>query len=334
LTPIIKQLLSEMREQLNMRYRQRVAMGARIDSQFWLRHVEHFIAPVVERVHASAPDRSKETLLALYDVGLDLSALGHFSETGGSKRLVELWRVTLPAIAQVLSLNPKVILGSLCNAALYLDQSSHAKAETWLAMLERVGVLCESPQQLLNCGKFLAWTSGLAHLRTGAIEIAADLPASVLREPLGLPTSYSESDTKAFLARLASDPWTSPQSDTGIREVARCGNFRGLDGPFRRPPTSYVSNGSIHITDGHSHWQLHADRFGHTWHQASSANSAPSSTNIKAIPHLKNDGTLEWGEEHLVRPDLSRSTSQCFDGRTLAVTIANSFHVYLFARSA
>jgi hypothetical protein len=26
------------------------------------------------------------------------------------------------------------------------------------------------------------------------------------------------------------------------------------------------------------------------------------------------------------------ATSQCFDGCTLAVTIANSYHVYLFAR--
>jgi hypothetical protein len=326
------QLLSEMREQLNTRFRQRIAVGARIDPAFWLRHVEQFIAPIVEKVHGCAPDRSKETLLALYEVGLDLAALGHFSESGGSKPLVELWQETLPSFVQVMSLSPKVVLSSLCNAVLYLDQYSHSKAEAWLGLLRRTGVWCQSPEQLLHSGKFLAWTAGLAHFRHGALEIASELPWRVLLEPLGAPPSFSEEETRAFLKSLAINPWSPLVLNTDIREVARCGNFRGLDGPFFRPPIAYLRNGSIHVTDEQCHWRLHADRFGHIWHQIPNDHSKPTTTTAKSTPRITEDGTLCWGQDRHIRCDLLNATSQCFDGCTLAVTIANSYHVYLFAR--
>jgi hypothetical protein len=334
LSPIVKTLLEELRERLNAKYRQRVAMGAKIDGPSWLRHVEQYIAPVVEVVHASNPDRSKETLVALYDVGLDLSALGHFNEVSGSLRVIELWRDAFPAIAPILSLNPRMVIGSLSNAVLYLSQWSGHKTESWLNMLLRLGPACQSADQLLNLGKFLGWTSGFAHMRQAALEIADALPAELLRSTLAIPGSVAESTVRGLMQELATNPWASLSDRPGtptITEVRRCGNFRGLDGEFLRPPKSHVFDGRIHITDGHQRWQLHADRFGYTLYRVDNQDTSSTSKNI---PSIASDGSIRWDKLKAHRPDLANSSSQSFDGTTLAVTIPTSYHVFLFARQA
>jgi hypothetical protein len=335
LSPSVKTLLAELRERVNIKYRQRVALGAKIDGPSWLRYVEQYIAPVVEVVHASNPDRSKETLLALYDVGLDLSALGHFNEVGGSLRVIELWRDAFPAIAPIVSLNPRMVIGSLSNAVLYLNQWSSNKTESWLNMLQRLGPACQSADQLLNLGKFLGWTSGFAHMRQAALKIADALPAELLRSVLAIPGSVAESTVRDLIRDLATNPWANLSDQTRtptITEVRRCGNFRGLDGEFLRPPKSYVSDGRIHITDGHQRWQLHADRFGYTLYRVD--NNDTSSSILKNSPNIASDGAIKWDKLKSHRPDLSQSSSQSFDGTTLAVTIPTSYHVFLFARQA
>jgi hypothetical protein len=335
LSPIVKTLLEELRDRLNTKYRQRVALGAKIDGTSWLRHVAQYIAPVVEVVHASAPDRSKETLLALYDIGLDLSALGHFNEVGGSLRVIELWRDAFPAIAPIMSLNPRMVIGSLSNAVLYLNQWSSNKTQPWLTMLHRLGPECQNVDQLLNLGKFLGWTSGFAHMRRAALQIANELPVELLRSTLAIPQRISDSKVRDLIRDLATNPWANlsdqPVLPT-INEVSRCGNFRGLDGDFLRPPKSYVSDGKIHITDGYHRWQLHADRFGYTLYRVDTRETTDVVT--KNCPSISSDGSIKWDKLNAHRPDLSQSTSQSFDGITLAVTIPTSYHVFLFARQA
>ncbi len=332
LAPVVKQLLTEMREQLNSQYRQRVALGARIDTRSWLEHVSSCIAPTVEQVHALSPDRSKETLHVLYDIGLDLFVLGHFSDTGKSMRLLELWRDAFPKLASVLAQSPRTVIGSLSNAVLYLNQWSDAKTERWIAMLGTHGPNCGNSKQLLGCGQFLAWIAGLAHLRSAALDIASQLPLSVLRSTLGLSGSVSEPEALSYLVKLASNPWALPTHERGIREVARCGDFRGLGGPFIHPPRLFLIDGVIHLTDGTRQWRLHADRFGYTFLSSEGLATKQPASKKQSGPKIASNGSIDWGSEQLHRPDLDGVSSQCFDGTTLSVTIPNSYHVYLFAR--
>lgn len=338
ISPAVRVLLAELREQLNAKYRQRAATGVKIDGPSWLRHIEQTIAPVIASVHSVAPDRSKETLLELYDIGLDLSGLGHFNEIGGSLHVIELWRDCFPAIGPVLSLSPRTVIGSLSNAVLYLSQLSSIKTENWVKMLTRLGPECRTVDQLLNLGKFLGWTSGFAHMRQSAIQLAADLPVDLLRVPLGLPDPSSEQTVRDHLRELALQPWANvsgvTRAVTGTRtmtvaEVCRCGNFRGLDGEFLHPPKTYLCHGQIHITDGTLRWQLHADRFGYTLQRVDSKDAIPD--RAKTIPNISKDGLLSWDGITLQRVDLAQSTSQSFDGSTMAVTIPTSYHVFLFA---
>jgi hypothetical protein len=333
LPPVVVPLLAELRERLNAMFRQHLATGAKIDGQSWLRHVEQYIAPVVAAVHAVAPDRSKETLVHLYEIGLELSALGHFNVVGGSPRIIRLWRDAFPAIASVLSLNPRWVIGSLSNAVLSLSQLSGAKADAWLAMLTELGPRCQSVDQLLNLGKFLGWTSGFAHMRRLAIPIAAHLPVDLLRRPLGMPGDAAEDSVRKLLIDLAGDPWADGRGNRGsliVLEVLRCGNFRGLDGEFIDPPRSYLWDGGIHLTDGHRRWRLHADRFGYTLDRRGEDGAIPDPE--KTDPSISADGQLRWGSSKTHRLDLARCTSQSFDGNTLAITIPTSYHVFLFAR--
>lgn len=333
LSPLVKQLLSEMRGQLNSQYRQRVALGARVDTASWLDHVGSCIAPTVEQVHAFSPDRSKEALHVLYEIGLDLFVLGHFSDTGKSMRLLELWQDAFPQLATVLAQSPRTVIGSLSNAVLYLNQWSDAKTARWIAMLRTHGPSCENSMQLLCCGQFLAWIAGLAHLRSAAIQIASELPLAVLHPAMGLEASMSEPDTRSYLAKLESNPWATPTNSEGIREVARCGDFRGLGGPFLRPPRLFLKDGFTHLTDGTKQWRLHADRFGYMFLSSEgTATTQPSSTE-KGGPTIASNGSIQWGADQLHRPDLDGVSSQCFDGTTLAITIPSSYHVYLFTRN-
>jgi hypothetical protein len=335
LSPIVTTLLGELRERLNAKYRQRIALGARIDGPSWLHHVEQYIAPVVEVIHAAAPDRSKESLLALYDIGLDLSALGHFNEVGGSLRVIELWRDVFPAIAQVLSTNPRTVIGSLSNAVLYMNQWSSSKTQAWLSMLHRLGPACQCADQLLTLGQFLGWTSGFAHMRQAALKIAAELPVELLRSTLAIPDDTAESKVRDLIRELTTNPWASWNDQPkmpAIAEVGQCGDFRGLDGDFLRPPKTYAFEGEIYITDGHQRWQLHADRFGYTLYRAEAKDTTSSVANNS--PSISSDGLLKWGKLTVHRPDLAHSTSHAFDGTTLAVTIPTSYHVFLFARQA
>jgi hypothetical protein len=290
------------------------------------------IAPTVEQVHACSADRSKETLRALYDVGLDLLALGFFSEAGAKAELVVLWREVFPRVASLIAVKPREVIGSLSNAALYLSQLSDSKTEKWLAMMRKLGPECRSPEQLLLCGQFLAWVAGMAHLRSAAIELAMQLPPQILNETLGMPVNASETETRSYLDLAKSDPWVLPIKTHGIREVGRVGNFRGLGGQFLSTPKTYLADGTIHVTDGHKHWRLFADRFGHTLRTTMHAPKPTPLTTHSNPPTIDEEGSIRWRDNRIHRSDLSHVSSQCFDGCTLAVTIMRSFHVFLFSR--
>jgi len=333
ITASLRQLLEEVRSQLNVKFRQRVSLGAQINGTGWLRIFEQAIAPAVEAILREAPGRSREGLLALYDVGLELAAKGNFSSAGGSPKLLELWREVFPRIAALLAEKPREVAGRLSNAILNLNQSAPLAAGRWLQQLDGTARECKSAEQLLELGKFLGWTSGVASLRKAAVPLAASLPESILRSILALERDVPSGFVYAYFQRFAEYAWQPDLAETGasgVKEVAICGDFRGLGGNFLSPPRCYLADSTIHVTDGATHWELHADRFGNSFHRT----TATRADTVGAVPKpsVSLAGEIDWGEQRLLRPDLASPTSQVYDGQTLAVTIASSYHVYLFAR--
>lgn len=235
----------------------------------------------------------------------------------------------------MLSLNPRAVIGSLSNAVLYLNQASSTKTDTWLKQLMKLGPECRTVDQLLHLGKFLGWTSGFAHMRHAAIQIAANLPSDLLRSPIGLTDQASEQTVRHHLQELSVDPWANMSDKSqapGITEVGRCGNFRGLEGEFVRPPKTFIFEGSLHVTDGQRRWKLHADRFGYTLDRVDS--KEPVHDAKKTNPSITKEGWIKWDHSKLQRLDLAHSTSLSFDGKTMAVTIPTSYHIFLFSHQA
>ena len=103
------------------------------------------------------------------------------------------------------------------------------------------------------------------------------------------------------------------------------------------PPRVALRDGKLFLTDQQNVWQLIADRFG--WVQQrvdmppKQFSAPPSKFKPHSVqPHVDQQGTIHWEQQQLSVPEMAQPTSYACDGDTLAVTIATSFHVFLFAR--
>ena len=330
-------LLEQNRESLNQRYLQRRAQGAKLEDIGWLFHLRHRVLPIVEAVALVLPEGCTRTLNDLYDVSLDLFAVGHFSETTGllPQALSQLWEFTLPRLAKQLARDPRRVTGSLSNAVLSIAQSRPESVERWLSALNRAGPLTTSVEQLLQIGKVSAWYAGYPEYRTMAVELAQSLPAEIVKPLFQLPASLRDNDVSELLVRWQADPWAcrleTIANSSAIARVSSCGDFRGFGGVFLQPPQVFLSEQQLMATDNHSVWQVIADSFGQTFHRVDLMADVSRRKPRKGVPQIDAHGLVTWSGHTLSCPELANSTSQAFDGRTLAVTLRNSFHLFLIA---
>lgn len=340
ISAVCRQLLDENRERLNAGFLQRKRAGAKLDREAWLGHLQKRVLPLVDRIHEALPERGNRALNELYDVSLDLFVGGHFAETTGllPRVLAQLWEQTLPRLAPLIARDPRRVSGSLSNAVLAIAQAQPMAVQRWLTKLDDVGASAESVEQLLNVGQVAAWVAGLPQYRLSAVGLAQQLPPGLVRTLLDLPASAGAPDIQLLLRRFLTDGWTDgrdlPVASLGARveQVACCGDFRGFGGQFLYPPQVFLDGNQLYVTDTHQVWQLQADRFGHALHRSDIVAKINKRKPTKEIPQIDNQGVVHWHSEQVSFPHLQPLTSQAFDGRTLAVTLADSFRIYLIAR--
>ncbi len=346
ITPAFRNALEDLRDQLNSKVRLRLKQGDKLDTLDLQRHLRERVAPIVDAVHACLPERTRVVTSDLFDVSLELFAAGQLGPSSKSTSMDRLWRSVLPKLAMLVARDPRRVVGSLSNAVLVVEQHHNDIAARWLEKLETVGILADSSEQLLAMGKLAAWTSGMAHWRPTALALAETLPWAIAGELSDLPTGFSAADVSRFVQRAASNPWEdglqSKHNDGGeiggpIKPVKRCGAFRGFGGSMLAPPRVALRDGKLFLTDQTNVWQLIADHFG--WIQQrvdllpekliASASKAKLHSGQPQVDQL---GTIRWEQQQLLVPELAQPTSFACDGSTLAVTIATSFHLFLFAR--
>ncbi len=337
ISEICRKLLDENRGRLNAEFLQRKRAGAKIDDDAWLLHLQRRVLPLVDRVHHILPERGNRTLNELYDVSLDLFAGGHFAETTGMlpRVLAQLWEQSLPRLVALIARDPRRVSGSLSNAVLAIAQTQPSAVHRWLAKLDEVGPGTESVDHLLLVGQVAAWVAGLPQYRLSAIGLAEQLPTALAQKLLGISESLSETQVRAILQRWSIDCWTdnrdaeSINNEPRIEQVALCGSFRGFGGQFLYPPQVFVEEGQLHVTDTQHVWRLQADRFGNVFHRSDSVAKINKRKPAKDIPQINADGMVQWQGTQSRLTHLTQATSQAYDGRTLAVTLPDSFHVYL-----
>ena len=193
---------------------------------------------------------------------------------------------------------------------------------------------CPDTAALLDCGKVLAWRAGMAHYRSGALDAAAKLPAALAIHALGLPGDTNPAAVQAALERLRTDPWLSPKGaaqasppQRRLQLLGKAGGFRGLAGPFLRPPIVWQHDGRLLTSDRETAWELFADRFG----------AILVRVEVDAVPkanckvNIDPTGEVTWGGQTGRFGELAAASSLASSDKTLAVTSAASHYIYLLA---
>ena len=339
LHPALVEAIELERESLNQRFKF-AARQHRIDPQAFLEHMTERVNPIIAAVHAVFPERLRIVTSELFNVSLDLFAASLLSADAELPILDRLWRELLPKIPQFIARDPHRVTGSLCNAVLQIYRQTASGAEDWLNRMGEMAPRCSSPQQMLDAGKVLSWTCGMAQYRIAALQSARQLDHELLVRIFALPESITSEQMTGLLDRWEQNPWQAPSADSptsnAVIQVATVGAFRGFGGAFLSPPTVAFEEGNLIVDDFRSIWQLYADRFGSYFHRVGDSHGRKRVAKAKRTDPVRiaGDGTVSWNSRSFQFSHLASATSAAFNGVTFAVTIPNSFHVFLLAEHA
>jgi hypothetical protein len=326
--------LAANRPRFNAQFAQAKHHAPALDPRVFGEHLRDTVAPIVDSVAQATPVRVNEVVEVLYEFSLDLAAKDLL---GKSPLVREGWKELLGGLPAVLASAPRLFAGSVTNALHNLSLAPGARGEAWMKDMRRLGERWTDAGALLEAGKVVAWRAGLAQLRSAALDICQRLDPGLASAALGLPGEPESQRLAELIARLRTDPWAHPaalldsrNAERRLRVMARVGGFRGLGGPFVRPPTVSCTEGQLLVSDGESCWTLTADIFGHALHRA--GDGALPAAKAPSACRVTREGKVTWGKDTATFEELQHPQSFAASPDTLAVTLGLSHHVYLLAR--
>jgi hypothetical protein len=286
---------------------------------------------VTTAVAACCPERLEPAVDALYDLGLELVSAGVVGPGSRCPSAEAAWSVVLTACAPLVAAEPRRVAAAVTNAIYNVERDKPGAGAHWIAAAPAVAAASQTVGALLDGLLVLAWRSGLAHYRSSAIERLRSLPDAVARRALGVA---SDGPPVADLCRRLDDPWWNPSwgTDSGrtLQVVARVGGFRGLDGPFTRPPQVAASDGHLVAFDRDSCWTIYADVFGTMLTRL--ASDAPAARDQpRADFTIDQDGTVTCRGMASRFEELRDVAGFAATPWTLAVALRQSHHVHLVA---
>lgn len=318
-------VLRSARDELNAQFAHAKRQFPALEPAAFMQFLQHSLDPVAVAVAARHPERVADVVRAGYAIGLELVAQ---RATVRSPGLARCFAQLLPALADSVAVAPERIIGALANAAHNLD-SAGARTGWWLEAMAAYGPPCPDADALLRLGQLCAWCAGLAHYREGALVAADALPEALALAVFRAGDAY---DWPALRAKLAADPWFTPDGPTEPRCTAVIGAFRGYGGLFLAPPRVSALGECFVVHSAGSAWLLIADAYGATFHHATAeeARSAPPRpVQAEWKPQLN---ALE--RAGIALPVAGEVTALASNGTTLAVTSALSHAVVLIAHGA
>lgn len=313
-----KSALQRNRERIN----QQVALLGRTSKVDTSSLTDLIVGPmqlIVTRVCKQAPSQGDRLLITLINVALNHLARDIFVRKPVFK---SFWNDLLPPLAVSIGSSPKVVLSSLSNGLEYILKmdSSGVSARRWLDSLTQIGPRCSGVEDLLQVGKILAWTSGMAHFRDAAIKSWSSLDDSLKLAVFGLTNKDRTIEQVSEL--LQSSPWQKPDGSKVEGEGFSLGGCVGFGGPFLKPPTVQKSKQGIIASDGEEYRLLYADCFGAV------------SCLVPANPLVLEDLKASLNDEG-VKKLISRQApvdslqSIAISGDTLAFTVKHSHLVFV-----
>lgn len=326
------QQLEANRVRFNTKFAEARRQRPRLDPAAFGEVLTTTVTPVVDAVSRVRPERVPAAAEALFDLALALLGQELLGPASRHPHVAAAWSALFPALARFIAEAPHTVAGSLTNAIYNLSTTPGARPHEWSALMLALAEVCPDSAQLLQAGQVAAWRAGMAHYRSGALELCRTLPPVIVRAALGLPADPRP--VADLIESLAADPWLHPTSIPNqqstiknLKVVSRVGAFRGFGGLFMQPPMVACAGEHFLVSDGDDAWLLVADAFGATFHRTS---GLPTS-NSRSPFTLNKDGTVKANGQKAAFPELVEPTSQAGNSTTLAVTTALSHAVFLVA---
>lgn len=275
--------------------------------------LETCVDPVIAAVFLADPDCVPAATHAAYDLALELAGLRLIGEGARSTLLPTVWQTLAPKYARLIAKQSGEVLGLLSNAALYLESVPGARCATWLGAMAAVSSQVVSMEQLQAAGQIVAWRSGVAHFRHGAIEAADRLPESLALAALG---ANGDGAWPQVRARLLADPWWTPGAAAPLQ--IDVGDFTGFGGQFGVPPEVHAHPHGFTVRAGALYYLLIADAWGAVLHP-SDALEHDRQDAAKGDWKLR-DTTLQVGGRQIILDLPPDGIRVCCNGPTLAIT--------------
>jgi hypothetical protein len=330
------QALKNNRDKFNTKFAYARHAYPSLDGEAFKEHLQLMVAPIIESVHRVAPESVEKVLLALYDFSLDLIGKKMLGEQTRYPALMRGWHQLFAEFPNLLAKEPASFAGAVSNALYNLSINQNTRPDFWINEMLKVGKSCKDVQAFLEVGKVVAWRSGMAHYRDGALDACLAIDAELARAALCIKEE-SVTNLQAIVERLRNDPWLSPwvaASETNgnkrLKIASVVGAFRGFGGLFISPPEVVLSNGEFYVFDNESCWLMTADLFGATLHRIGATIPNPDKGG-RTIFNFEKSGAVSAGNCQTTFPELQTPSSFAADEKTLAVTAPISFGVYLVA---
>ncbi len=337
ITGPLAEALKRGRERFNTKFAYARHTYPALDAAVFADHLRFVVQPIATAAHAARADKIDEAVDALYDLSLELVGKGLLGEQTRYPAMLRGWTDLFPSLAHLLANDARRFAGAVTNALYNLSVTPSARPTFWIDVMKDIGSGCSDVESFLEAGKAVAWRSGMAHYRTGALEACLNLDAQIARLALAIPDTNTVA-IETIVERLRRDPWLSPATvseSAGWKKTLKMmnppvGAFRGFGGVFTAPPEVALSDGELIVFDNENCWLMTADLFGSTLHRI--GNTLP---NIDAKPQrffeIDKSGRVTAEQHRTAFPQLAGCASSASTETTLAVTIPVSHSVYLIA---
>lgn len=259
LSPVLARELATARSRFNAQVAAARRARSGFDTGALNDAVRTRVDPLAVAVEAVAPDRTAAVIEAAFTLTVALVDQGM---VGARRALIDrAWTQAAVALASAVAERPSPVLAMLSNAVLTLAATPGARPDEWIARMTALGSSVTA-DTMGAVGQVVAWRSGMAHYRQGALACADALPERLALMSIGATGSW-----RKIRAALAASRWWTPEPRTDVS--IRFGGFVGFGGPFESPPEVRAGSEGFVVRAGRRIGLLVADIWGATLHPSS-----------------------------------------------------------------
>lgn len=208
------------------------------------------IEPTLQVIAVQHPEQIATVFKAFFNELLKI--LGGSAHSYVENEYRNAW-LMLQVMPDLLATQPLRMLKAVNSAIDSIREHQPEQVNAWTECMAKLAPHCSTVDEFLNCGRIVAWSLGLAHLRGKALVAIKGLKST-------LKTQIQELCLQGIALEAAfSSTWHNIAQPKFSGEA---GGFIGYGGSFTQAPLVALVNDHIVATDGKTCNILYADNFG------------------------------------------------------------------------